>query len=430
MLYLILFATRLINLAGGVVCLLIIAASYSSVEAGRIYTVLSLVGAATLFELGLSTLVLQRASQLTRDQRWDSLEPVNNRDLITPTFGHYLVLIGVQACLLLVVLLPIGLWVILGIFKEPLGGTGVWAWVIACVVMALGLPTALLLNTLEGLGQLAVVAKVRAVQSAASFLGISLSLLCGVGYPSVTIQLTCSLIAGWVAIWVVHARFVKMLIRKAQMRLLPGRIALDWPLQWRLSLSFLSGYFSNQAWVVAITLTGAVALAGHVAMTLQVLTAAVGFALTPIAARLPTLSALAHRAGRQEYLLLAARLSRHAALIFGIVTVMVLGGYFLSKLFMPGLQSKMLPSGPLIFIVASAPLVLCLAATTIFNQSLGRDDLYVVSLFRIAAPIALLMFIGRDLGAWSFSLSFTCIVLLSTLMGLAIHRRSLTRILS
>ncbi len=410
--------------------MVIVAAIYNSVEAGRIYTVLSLVGAATLFELGLSTLVLQRASQLTRDQSWDSLEPVNNHVLITPTFGHYLVLIGVQACLLLVVLLPIGLWVILGVFKEPLGGAGVSAWVLACVVMALGLLTALFLNTLEGLGQLEAVAKVRAVQSVASLLGLTLSLLCGVGYPSVTIQLTCSLIAGWVVIWAVHARFVKMLIRNVQMRLLPGRAALDWPLQWRLSLSFLSGYFSNQAWVVAITLTGAVALAGHVAMTLQVLTAAVGFALTPIAARLPTLSALAHWDGRREYLLLAARLSRHAALIFVIVAIMVLGGYFLSQLFMPGLQSRMLPSGPLICIAASAPLVLCLAVITIFNQSLGRDDLYVVSLFRIAAPVTLLMFIGRDLGAWSFSLSFTSIVLLSTLMGLAIHRRSLSRILS
>ena len=430
MLYSILFLTRLINLSGGLLCLIIVAASYNSVEAGRIYTLLSLVGAASLFELGLSTLVLQRASQLTRDQSWDPLELANNWDLITSTFGHYLVLIGALACVLLVVLLPIGLWVILGVFKEPLGGSGVWAWLLVCVVMALGLLTALLLNTLDGLGQLEIVAKVRAVQSIASLFGLSLSLLCGVGYSSVTIQLTCSLIAGWVAIWSMNAQFVKMLIRKVHLRLLPGRAVLDWPLQWRLSLSFLSGYFSNQAWVVAITLMGAVALAGHVAMTLQVLTAAVGFAITPIAARLPTLSGLAHRGGRQEYLLLAARLTRHAVLIFMMVTVMVFGGYFFSQLFMPGLHSKMLPSGPLILIAASAPLMLCLSATTIFNQSLGRDDLYVVSLFRIAAPIALIMFIGRDLGAWSFSLAFTSIILLSTLMGLAIHRRSLSRIFS
>lgn len=430
MFYLTLIFTRLINVAGGLIGLLIISALYNSLEAGRIYTVLSLVGAATLFELGLSTLVLQRASKLTRDQSWVSIDPVNNHGLIAPTFGHYLVLISIQACLLFVVLLAIGLWVILGVFKEPLGGVGGWSWAIACLAMALGLPTALLLNTLDGIGQLKVVAKIRAIQSIASLSGLSLSLFCGLGYPSVTIQLVCALMAGWVAIWAVHARFVKLLFRNVQMRLLAGRVALDWPLQWRLSLSFLSGYFSNQAWVVAITLTGAVALAGHVAMTLQVLTAAVGFSLTPIAARLPTLSALAHRDSRLEYLQLAARLRRHAALIFAVVAIFALAGYFLSRLFMPVLQSRVLPSGPLFFIVVSAPLVLCLAATTIFNQSLGRDDLYVVSLFRIAAPISLLMFIGHDLGAWSFSLSFISIVLLSTLMGLAIHRRSLSRILS
>lgn len=426
MLYVNLIAARLINAGGGLLCLIIVAATYESVEIGRIYTVLSLVGAATLFELGLSTLVLQRNSQITRDRNWDSDNPVNNHDLITPTFGHYLALVGVQACLLLMVLLPIGLWVILGVFKEPLGG-GVLAWILACMAMALGLPTALLLNTLEGLGEIEAVAKVRVVQSLASLTGLSLSLLGGIGYPSVTIQLACSVVAGWVAIWAVHARFVVTLFRKIQMHLLPGRIALDWPLQWRLILSFLSGYFSNQAWVVAITLTGAVVLAGHVAMTLQVLAAAVGFALTPIAARLATLSALAHRGGHQAYTLLAARQRNHAAIIFLIVTSGVIVSYLLSSIYLPQIQSKLLTPGPLFLIAASAPLVLCLAGTTIFNQSLGRDDLYVVSLFRIAAPITVVMLFGPHLGEWSFAFSYTAIALLSLLMGFGIHRRSHSR---
>lgn len=426
MLYVNLIAARLINAGGGLLCLIIVAATYESVEIGRIYTVLSLAGAATLFELGLSALVLQRYSQLTRDRNWDSDSPLNNNDLIVPIFGHYLTLVAVQVCLLLIVLLPIGLWVILGVFKEPIGG-GLGAWIFACLVMTLGLPTALLLNTLEGLGEIDAVAKVRVVQSLASLIGLSLSLLGGIGYPSVAIQLACALIAGWVAIWVVHARFVRILFREVQMNLLPGRIALDWPLQWRLILSFLSGYFSNQAWVVAITLTGAVVLAGHVAMTLQVLTAVVGFALTPIAAKFATLSALSHQGGYKSYTLLAARQRNHTAVIFLIVLGGVVASYFLSRAHLPQIQGKLLAPGPLSIIATSAPLVLFLAATTIFNQSLGRDDLYVVSIFKIVAPIAVTIFFGHHLGEWLFSFFYMAIALISLSVGFVTHRKSLSK---
>ena len=110
MLYVTLLSTRAINIASGLLCLTIVAGAYDSFSAGRIYTLLSLAGAATLFELGLSTLVLQRASQVTREESWNQVDPTQSHTLITPFLGHYLVLICVQALLLLVVLLPVGLW--------------------------------------------------------------------------------------------------------------------------------------------------------------------------------------------------------------------------------------------------------------------------------------------------------------------------------
>lgn len=429
MLYAILLLTRAINIASGLLCLIIVAGAYDSFSAGRIYTLISLAGAASLFELGLSTLVLQRASQVTREEGWKPRDPTGSHALIKPFLGHYLVLIGVQALLLLAVLLPAGLWMIVGVFKEPLIGTGAIAWALACLVLALGLPTALVLSTLEGLGQLAVVAKVRAIQALTSLLALNLSLFWGVGYPAVAIQLSCALAVGWLALWVLNGPFVALVVRQASWQLVRARVKLDWPFQWRLSLSFLSGYFSNQAWVVAISLTGAVALAGHIAMTLQVLNAMVGFAMTPIAARLATLSALAQPDSSGDYHKLTLVLIRQAVLIFLVMLAALAIGYASAEFFVPEIKGRLLPTGPLVVILICAPMVLCLSALTLLNQSLGRDDLFIVSLFRVVAPLSALAILGDDLGAWSFSLSFAAILLMSLLVGLKIHSRSLVRYL-
>lgn len=430
MLYGTLLLTRVINIASGLLCLIIVAGAYDSLAAGRIYTLISLAGAATLFELGLSMLVLQRASQVTRESSWNPLDPAQSHELITPFMGHYLVLICGQALLLLAVLLPVGLWVIVGVFKEPFVSLGVFAWLGACFVMALGLPTALVLSALEGLGQLVVVAKVRAGQALASLLALNLPLFLGVGYPAVAIQLACALAVGWLALWAFNGPLVKWILQHVRLQFVSARAKLDWPFQWRLSLSFLSGYFSNQAWVVAISLTGAVALAGHVAMTLQVLTAVVGFAMTPIAARLATLSAIARPESSDDYYKLSIVLIRQTGLIFLIMLATLGAGYGLVDFWIPEVKTRLLPTGPLIVILVSAPFVLCLAALTLLNQSLGRDDLYVVSVFRIVAPMLALAILGDDLAALSFSFSFAAIVLMSVIAGLKIHSLSLVRRLS
>ena len=430
MLYVILLSTRAINIASGLVCLLIVASGYDSFSAGRIYTLISLAGAAVLFELGLSTLVLQRASQVTREKSWNPLDLAHCHQLIAPFMGHYLVVICAQALLLLAVLLPIGLWVIVGVFKEPIAGQGFFAWIGACLVMALGLPTALILSTLEGLGQLAVVAKVRAAQALASLLALNLPIYLGVGYPAVAIQLAFALAVGWFALWVLSGSFVKLLFKHVRLQFVSSRAKIDWPFQWRLSLSFLSGYFSNQAWVVAISLTGAVALAGNVAMTLQVLMALVGFAMTPIAARFTTLSALARVDSSVDYHKLTLVLIRQSCLIFFVMLVALVVGYTFVDFWFPEIKLRLLPMGPLIMLTLCAPLVLSLGVLTLFNQSLGRDDLYLISVFKIAAPLSILAILENDISAWSFTLSFAGIILISLLVGLKIHNRSLMRYLS
>lgn len=415
-------------MASGLLCLFIVASTYDPDGTGRIYTMLGLAGFIMFFELGLPTLVLQRMSLLTRDAKWNSQDLVQNTELIKPLFNHYLSLVLFQAFMLLIFLLPAGLWIILNVFGEGFMGFGFWSWMLACLAMIMGLPAALLLNTLEGIGHIKSVAKVRVIQALASLASLNLALYFQCGYQSIAIQLVCSLIAIWSAILIFEIKFTKSLFLMISLRLIPGRIALDWRLQWRLILSFLSGYFSNQAWVVMIALTGMVTLAGHIGMTLQALTALVAFSITPLAAKFSLLSALAYKDKYQDYMDLVKNLYKHSIIIFLVISIVCILLYFFGNNNFVNFQTKFLELGPLFVLGLSAPLILILSSMTILNQSLGRDDLYIVSILRISAPLICIYIFRDSISEWSFAISYGCIAVVAILFSVAIHRRSHYRI--
>jgi Na+/melibiose symporter-like transporter len=131
-----------------------------------------------------------------------------------------------------------------------------------------------------------------------------------------------------------------------------------------------------------------------------------------------------------EYHKLTSVLIRQSGLIFLIMLVAVVVGFACVNYWAPEIKSRLLPAGPLVVILVLAPLLLCLGALTLLNQSLGRDDLYIVSIFRIFAPLVVMSIWGGSISAWSFTLSFTAIVLFSVLVGFKIHSRSLLHHLS
>ena len=416
------------NMAGGILCLLIVASTYNPSDGGRVYTMLSLAGSVMFFELGLPTLVVQRMSLLTRDERWNSRDLAPNTVLIAPLFNHYLSLVLVQCFMLLICLLPAGLWIILKVFGEDFMSYGSWSWIFSCLAIVIGLPAALLLNSLEGLGFIKVVAKVRLVQALVGLASLNLALYFGDGYKSIAIQLICSSIAVWSAILFFEIKFTKSLYSMISLRLIPGRVMLDWRLQWRLILRFLSGYFSNQAWVVMIAVTGAVVLAGQVGMTLQAMTALVAFSLTPLAAKFSLLSSLAHKDKHQDYIELIKHLCWHSIIVFVVISLVCILLYFFGNNDFINFQTKFLQFWPLFLMGLCAPLIFIYNAITILNQSLGRDDLYVVSILRITTPLICIFIFREKISEWSFAISYGCIAIASILLGITIYRRSHFRI--
>ena len=426
--YLHLYGVRLVNAMGGLLSLALVAALLDGLSAGYFYFAISLISLNALFELGLSTLIVQRASVITRHASWSSTELDLNYAIIRPAFQHYFALLALQAIVMVACLYPAGVWLLGGSMSTQAMGSLAWVWLATCLIMGINVLLAFSLNFLDGLGQIKDVARIRLVQAISSQVALNVGLLCGLGYASLTLQLIVTVLVGIGLLRGRHGMFLRGLLVGARLRPNLHLIRTDWQLQWRLTLSFLSGYFSNQAWVVAISLAGNVALAGRAGMALQLVTAGVGFAMTPIGGKMSIICALAHRAASAEYFALVGTQLRHALIVLLSIAIASVAGYLASVALALPLLGKLISPGALLWMFLAAPFVFFHSALTLLNQSLGRDDLYVVSVFKIAClPIAL-MLLGARPDEQTFAMVFALVAIASAALAFALHQVSLRKV--
>lgn len=423
------FGARLINSVGGILCVLIVVSKYLPEQAGAIYALLSLVGFAALFESGMPMLVLNRASALVRGEAWATSMPQMQAEHVAPLFGHYFSITLCLSLLLLLLYLPAGY-----IFSPAIHQAEAWIWVTCCAALALSMPLSLLLNFMEGLGFLDDVARVRTWQALFLQGGLVGGLLLGWGGAAVALQLSLSMLAALASLMQLGASrrlFLRALFRSLRQLksswFSPSQLYNDWSLQWRLMLTTVSTFFSNQAWVLGISLTGNLALTGRVAITMQVITALIGFSITPLASRLAQLSTLAHAAQKLHYQSLRGILISHVVKTFLIIGGGAVLGFWVISYVIPAVPGRIMALGPSMMMVASVPMMLATSTSTLLNQSLGRDDMYLLSILRIAIPPAVFFLFGHAIGEWHVSMayffaSFVAMIIAFVIQGAAFRR--------
>jgi hypothetical protein len=265
------------TILAGPATLFVIASSLSREEQGYYYTFFSLAGLTLFFELGLSFVVVQFASHEKAKLEWsasgtlegDSEAKSRLSSLVRAATCWY----GVAAALVLLLIGPAGFC----FFEREHPGSGVawqgpWAAVVGCTALTLGLSP--WYAALEGLGLVHETAKWRFRQGvlgnvltwSALISGLGLFAASGVGLAGVLCGVT----------WLVGTRRRALgdlwgsKAGKAEIRWW----AEVWPMQWRMALTWVSGYFLMQfftpvlfayrgekeagQWGMSFTLVGAV----------------------------------------------------------------------------------------------------------------------------------------------------------------------------
>lgn len=243
-------AGKLISILSGLSIILLIPHYLSDELQGYYYTFNSVVALQIIFELGLSTVIIQFASHEMAALKYDF-----NRRLLTGDERNkqrFLSLIrlsvkwyGAIAVLILLVVGPIGYVFFLSELNAGINWSS--AWLTLTIATAINVSLISIVSIAEGCGLIVKVNKMRAIQAAiAAVLSIVFIVSDHGLYATAAIA-----ISGSVVFLIFAIRYFSQSIRQAFHNQHKRKITLtqiSWrkeifPMQWRIALSWMSGYF-------------------------------------------------------------------------------------------------------------------------------------------------------------------------------------------
>jgi O-antigen/teichoic acid export membrane protein len=288
-------ATRGWGLLSSIITILLVARFLTAEEQGYFYTFASLLAIQILFELGMSIVVTQFASHEMAHLSWSETETLVGdagakarlRSLILLVTKWY----GVIAILIVAGILPIG-WIFFSssASQVPVNWQVAWTWlVLASAVNVFVMP---MLSFLEGCGRVTEIARLRMYQNMLGSVFAWLVLLGGGGLLAMPVMSTCFALT--VLIWLWRTKrdfFASLLTEMTKSASIKWKTEI-WPFQWRIALSWLSGYFIFQLFTpVLFAYRGAVE-AGQMGMSISVANALMGIAIAWINTKAPGFGSL------------------------------------------------------------------------------------------------------------------------------------------
>lgn len=255
---------------------------------GWYYSFISVAALYTLFDLGLSTVLVQVSAHAFAGLRWVEKQNVEGpgRDYFQALIGRAARWYTLIALLFVILLIPGGLL----FFSSKSNPALHWVapWLVLCSLTAMGLVVMPFLAVLEGCGQIAQVYAVRLVQAVCGSLACWLMFASHAGLWATTMLPTMAITIplGWL-FWQRRGLFV--IAWQHAGRSFDWRSEV-WPLQWRLGINWLCGYLLTQINIPILFHTHGAVVAGQLGLSLAVVNTLSLVAQSWIVRRVPTMA--------------------------------------------------------------------------------------------------------------------------------------------
>ena len=270
---------RLWSVMASPITILLIASSLTKVEQGYYFTFASLLALQVFFEMGLATVISQFISHefasLSWGQRGEIVGIEDNKNRVLNILGNSLKWYSVCSVLLIILLSLTGF-----IFFRDEANYGVsWGlpWLLAVLGVSINLLIVPFYAVISGSGDVASV-NFRSLIGGilGSLLGWGVLFLGGGLYaiPAVTF--------GNIIIAIIYLSKIKPLLIVEGINFALNKVALKnpvswrdeiWPMQWKIAVSWISGYFIFQLFVPVLFKFHGPVVAGQMGMTLSVVNA-------------------------------------------------------------------------------------------------------------------------------------------------------------
>jgi O-antigen/teichoic acid export membrane protein len=405
------YLQRIINAIGGILLVTVIAVFYDLDEAGGFYALYSLLGLVVIFEFGYAVLIVQRISVYSNTD-FTVLNRERSKALL-----HYLAVVK-YFIVFFVLVFPYLAYLIL---EKVVSDVGIMI-IPLTLLIALNMLLSMIGNFIEGLGHIEKISKVRTFQAFFTYGALLGALLFGFGALAIAFQLIFQ-----VGVFLV---LIIQLLRQEFSSLLPVSSFFKFPnysdiskdifrvdskYAFQLYVTILAGLFSNQLWVIAITVNGAVENISKVAMVLQIVTAAAGFALTPAASRLAQIAKYQHVESNDKTNVLIRKITKDVILSTSFSVVMITILYYIGDFYY---GEKMVSALSAFLFISSLPLLVATSLIGIIVQSRGKSDIVWVSIARIIIPSILFFYINPTTTDLNISIYYFVSILAAFLISI------------
>ena len=327
---------RIIQAAGGVISILFVARYLTGEEQGFYYTFGSIVAIQIFFELGLNGIITQYVAHEVSFLRWDSkLVLVGEQKYLSrlSSLLHFCVKWYLAfAGALLVTLILVG-FVFFGKYGNHENISWRIPWILLAVGTALNLLLAPILSFIEGLGKVKEVAKIRLYQQTIGLLIVWSGLALGAKlYVS---GLNCLVAVSLIASILYFGDFRKLLVNIWCVAL-TDKVNYRheiFPYQWKIALSWVSGYFIFQLFNPVLFATEGAVVAGQMGMTLAALNGIQSLSLSWITTKVPLFSGLIAQKNYAQLDKIFNLTLKQSVSINGLFLLVMLLGIFIIRYF-------------------------------------------------------------------------------------------------
>ena len=342
----------------------------SPLETGFYFTFASILALQIIFELGMFQVIMQFASHemplLSYDKNGFLRGSKSSLSRLASILRFIFYWYGVISLLMLVIIMPVGYFVISSGHSSDLVE---WQmpWILLVISASINIFVMPLYSFLDGCGQIKNVAKIRIVQNTVGSCFAWISLIFGAGLYSLAMMngVVTMVAISWLFFF--KKSFIVNILRSYSLT-----YNVNWkkeilPYQWRVALSYFSGYFSNQALIpLAFILIGPIE-SGQMGFSFALTWALLSISLSWVNTKTPTLGLLFSSNKKNEAYRLFIPALRNSTIIVVLGSAIIIGLKFYLDYIESPLSLRMIEIWPL----------LILLLTTVLNNIIFSISIYL-----------------------------------------------------
>ncbi len=195
-----------------------------------------------------------------------------------------------------------------------------------------------------------------------------------------------------------------------------------WPMQWRIALSWLSGYFSFTLFTPTVFATEGAAMAGRMGMTWNILNVVMAVAATWVVTKIPSYGMLI---ARKDYEALDRLFYRSAARSIALVLLGLVAVWAVTYLLNAGsyaIANRLLPPGPTALFCIGTFFAYFTSPFSAYLRAHKREPYLWTSLGQGILSAVSTVLLGRRYGLTGIAVGFIIIMFLKTPIELGIWR--------